>query len=212
MMKKRHVLNSTAIAIASLVAGCTILAPRTDDTRYFILSSETAAADAFPLASGERVTVGVGPVTIPGYLDRPEVVTRTSATELKVSNNERWGERLRSNVATVLSQDLSSQLPGVDLIKFPWPLNPAPNYQVSVDFERLELTSDGQTQVIAVWIIRATSNHRQLQTGTTNVNAAAGRDEKSASEALSHGVARVSRDIAQALSAQFESRKSAKPL
>jgi len=210
-MKKLNVLASTAIAVVSLAAGCTVFAPRTDDTRYFILSPETVVVSASPLAPGDRLAVGIGPITIPGYLDRPEVVTRTSATELKVSNNERWGERLRSNVATVLSQGLSSQLPGVDLMKFPWPLNSAPDYQVSVDFQRLELTGDGQTQVVATWIIRSTSDHRQLQAGSTNVSAAAGKDEKSASEALSHGVAQVSRDIAQALSTQFESRKSAKP-
>jgi len=210
-MNKYNLPASSVILFASLCTGCTIFPPHVDNTRYFILSSQASASSAVPFASGASTpTIGLGPITIPGYLDRPEVVTRVSSTELKVSENNRWGERLRSNVATALAQDLSNQMPGVDLVKFPWPLTPAPNYQVSISFEQLELTGDGQAQVNARWTIRS-GNRREIQSGTTTSTLPAGKDERSASEALSRGVEQVSHDIATALATMLQERKNVKP-
>jgi len=209
-MNKSKLLRSNVILLAFVCGGCTIFPAHVDDTRYFILSSQTGAASVAFAAGTSTPSIGLGPVTIPGYLDRPEVVTRVSSTELKVSEKNRWGERLRTNVATAVAQDLSNQMPGIDLVKFPWPLNPAPDYQVSISFEQLELTGDGQAQVNARWTLRS-SDRRQVQNGTTNSTLPAGKDERSASEALSRGVEQVSHDIATALATMLQERKNMKP-
>ena len=157
-------------------------------------------------SESNTLTVGLGPIDIPRYLDRPEVVTRLSNTEFSVSDNDRWGEPLNTSVLRVLSQDLSGDLPGLQVVPFPWSRKIKIDYRVAVDFQRLERTADGKANVQAVWTLRTGVDNKLVQNGTTTASEPAGVDQRSASAALSLGIAQVSRSIAQALQSQSQLR------
>jgi uncharacterized protein len=204
-------VSATALRLLLLAgivsfAGCSILAPQKDRSRYFVLTSRTdsSAPLSSAMTGGQSLVIGLGPVTIPRYLDRPELVTRVSDSELRISETDRWGEPLQTNVSTVLAQDLSSQLPGVQIVAFPWSRKTPLDYEVAVDFPRLEKTADGQTEVEAVWTIRSANDGKVIQAGTATASAPAAKDQKSATDALSDGIAQVSRKLAQALAAEHE--------
>ena len=81
-----------------VLAGCMSVA---DPTKYYVLSP-TSPRDPTPTSSVSSVAVGVGPVLIPGYLDRVQIVTRDANDEVAVAmytagrNRSRAGSRKRS--------------------------------------------------------------------------------------------------------------------
>ena len=38
----------------------------------------------------DDISMGVGPIIIPGYIDRPQIVTKTETAELHLSEFDRW--------------------------------------------------------------------------------------------------------------------------
>jgi uncharacterized lipoprotein YmbA len=200
---KNMTARKTALAFMLLLVGCTLLAPQKDDARFFVLIPMHGGAAQSPgSATSQSLVIGLGPITIPGYLNRPEVVTRMSDSELKVSDTDRWGERLDTNVAQVLAADLAAQLGTQQIVNYPWPFKTPIDYAVSVAFQRFERLADGHVIIEAKWTIRNGKNARIIQTDATSVSGPSGPDNASAAQALSRGLAQVSRDIAKAIVTQ----------
>jgi uncharacterized lipoprotein YmbA len=194
-------------AFSMTAAACSVLSPTVDRSRYFVLEpagdSDGAALNA-SASGGRTVNLGLGPITIPRYLDRPEVVTRLSATEFSISDTDRWGEPLDTSVSRVLAQDLSTDLPGLHVVFFPWSRKTPIDYRISVDFRRLEKTSDGKAVVQSVWNLYGGPDNNFIQRGVTSFSAPAGEDQRSASAALSQGIAQVGHEVAQVLQKQSQ--------
>ena len=154
-------LKTKVIAVgfcAILVAGCSVLAPQPDLSRFYILTpvSDGGATPATPASTGpdSRLTIGVGPVDFPDYLRRLPVVTRVAPNRIELSDEKRWAEPLDKNFIRVLSENLVTLLNTYRIEKYPWALKTQVDYQIEVDVQRFETNSDGQTQLIASWIIR----------------------------------------------------------
>ena len=164
-------------------------------------SSRSSSAAPESAATARELSIGLGPITLPRYLQRSEVITRLNDNEFSASDNDRWGEPLEASVARVLTQDLNSDLPNSQIVPFPWSKKTALDYKISVEFSRLERTADGKTVVQALWSVR-TGNDKQLVQKTTTAVGSAGNDQSSASAALSQGIGQVSREIANTVETQ----------
>jgi len=189
-----------ALGVCALAAGCSVLSPQPDRSRFFILTpiSDSGAAGVQTAATpiGSQLTIGVGPVDFPYYLRRLPVVKRVAPNRVDLSDEERWAEPLDKNFVRVLSENLASLLDTQRIEKYPWPVKNRIDYQVEVDVERFETTSDGQAQLMASWIIRDGPSDKILYASRTVAGAPAGPDELSASAALSSDLATLSREIA----------------
>jgi len=126
-----------ALAMA-WVAGCSSGPP----TRFYTLT-DTAPEATAPAGVG---LVQVAGVTVPGELDRPELVRRIGPNQLSISGLDRWAAPLDQTIRRVLSDDMSRRVP-----------TPVPGreYPVSVDIH--EFYGDASCNVIlrAVWTVRA---------------------------------------------------------
>jgi uncharacterized lipoprotein YmbA len=65
------------------------------------------------------MTIGIGPVTLPKYLDRPQIVTFTSPYALNVVEFDRWAEPLESTFVRVLAENLALLLPRAHVVVSP---------------------------------------------------------------------------------------------
>lgn len=54
--------------------------------------------------------IGVGPIHLPEYIDRPQIITRNSAYQLNVSEFHRWVEPLHDSITRMLVINLSNNL------------------------------------------------------------------------------------------------------
>src|SRR5213592_3712031 len=105
----------TAGALA--LVGCAAVA---DATRYYVLSSTPAApGDSAPTAVSSA-GVGIGPVLVPSYLNRAQIVTRGANDVVEISTYHRWAEPLESGIAQVLADDLAMQIGTERIAVFPW--------------------------------------------------------------------------------------------
>src|SRR6202158_1147087 len=142
-----------AFSVCAMAAGCSVLSPQPDRSKFFILTpvSDSARMAAKPASTSpdSQLTIGIGPVDFPDYLRRLPVVKRVAPNRIDLSDEERWAEPLDKNFVQVLSQNLATLLDTERIEKYPWALRVKVDYQVEVDVQRFETTSEGQTQLVA---------------------------------------------------------------
>ncbi|HSH76419.1 MAG TPA: PqiC family protein, partial [Longimicrobiales bacterium] len=127
------------VAPTALLALAACLGPRSDPSAFFLLSSPPAEAAGAPLA----VSIGVGPLTLPGYLDRPQIVVRLSEDEIRLAESDRWGEPLAGNLVRTVEENLAKLLPGSSYVDYPWYPADAPDYAVEIEVRRFEADAGG---------------------------------------------------------------------
>jgi uncharacterized lipoprotein YmbA len=141
------------------------------------------------------VSLGVGPVTLPGYLDRPELVVRVNENEIALSTTDRWAEPLAENLVRTLEDNLSALLPGSTYVDYPWFESRAPEYAVSLDVRRFEADATGAVVLDAAW--RVGRGDSQVGGGQERIEeVASGPDRAAAVAAQSRALAELSRRIA----------------
>jgi hypothetical protein len=211
----RNVGATGAIAIGIALAGCgPVLAPRPDPSKFYLLtpaadppSTQTAAVQG---ATG-GFTLGLGPVKLPPYLDRPEVVTRSAPNRLDLSKTDRWGESLQNNFTSVLTRDLAAQIGTQQIVVFPWYSTTHLDLQVQVEVYRFETDAQGSAQLSAKWTIRDGLGKNILYTGESNLTQPSKPgDTADAAAALSRAVNDMSREIANMVQ-QVRTRNATPP-
>jgi len=153
MKTRLAVVPLVAAATAVLVAGCTLLAPRHDASRFYTLAPRPAAGSV----DREGLSVVVGPVTLPAYLDRNEVAVRVSPSELKYALAERWAEPLVQNFTRVLVEDLGNALGSDRVASVTTAPSVTPDFFIEVVVVRFEAGADGSAQLTARWAVRDTA-------------------------------------------------------
>jgi hypothetical protein len=133
------------VALGMMIGGCATSAP----TKFYVLNGAVGAGSP----GGECVSLGIGPVDIPGYLDRPQIVTRPSPYEVHPSEFEQWGEPLAQGFARVLGDNLARQLCVRSMDYYPFRPSAAVDYQVSVQVKRFEGQLGGNAELIAHWTV-----------------------------------------------------------
>jgi uncharacterized lipoprotein YmbA len=162
----------------------------------------------FPPPSGDLAgvpvelgpAIGLGPLTLPKYVDRPQIVTRTSPYELNFAEFNRWAEPLGVNFLRAMAEDLSRQIPTDRIALFPWPSGTLIDYQVTVDVTEFYVQTEGQSSLVALWSIFKREGKEALVSQKSRFRAPAGtKDYGAMVAAMSHTVAELGREIATAL-------------
>jgi uncharacterized lipoprotein YmbA len=167
-------------------------------TRFYILPSLTGTDVAAPTAPRE-LTLGVGPVTLHPYLDRTQIVTRSSRARLALGEFDQWGAPPRDIIARALAENLSLLVPTDRVVLYPWPRTTVPDYQVTVDVTQFDAGPGGEVVLAARWQI-LNANEKELVMRMSHLTAAAGSHEYEATvTAMGRTIDALSRDIATAL-------------
>ena len=170
-------------------------------TRFFLLESKIGASMQTDGSNGfSDISLGIGPVFIPAYLDRPQLVTRLSGHELQVDEFRQWAEPLRATIARVMEENLSVSTGARHIHAIPKRRSTVIDLQVS--FEVLQFDADATGRVIlkTVWrIIDPDSHQPLLERRSTIVQPSGGTDAALVVDAMSEALAALSREIFQAL-------------
>ena len=140
---------AVCLAVVAL-ASCSVLEPKPDRTRSYLLSEQPSAESA----RRTDLALAIGPVDLPAYLDRSDIATRVPPNKLRYSALDRWAEPLSASFARVFAADLGSAIGTEDIVEFPWLLEPEVDYRVIVDVEQFERRSDGVAVLVARWQVR----------------------------------------------------------
>ncbi len=185
-----------ALAAALLLGGCSLPGPKPDHTRNYLLTAGSPG-----VATASEITVGVGPVSLPAYLDRSEVVVRVSENELSILGGHRWAESLDSNFRRVLAENVGAMAGTRNILEFPWPADTKLDYRVTVDVERFEPNDAGFAVLIARWRMQ-NGDGQQLASGRSAHQA---RIEPRTTSAAVAALSQVARLLAEEIAASITS-------
>lgn len=161
--------------------------------QFYMLRAVDYPVQAQPLAEGPLV--GLGPIRIPDYLDRPQIVTAASSQEYLLSEDHRWAERLDENIARVSAQNLARFIPSDRIVPHPWPREPKPDVQVAIAIQEMHVDAGGQVRMSAVWTLRHGQGPAESRRFSCRLPAST-TDYARMVEVESQCLARLNRDIA----------------
>lgn len=139
--------------IASL-SGC-INTPLPD---YYVL---TAQSTGIQVATESDLAVGIGPITIPETINRPNIVTPLDSNQLEVAEYHRWSEPLIDNISRVVITNMADRLGANKLYAYPWLGNDI-DYQVKIDVLQMIGTPTGSIYFQVRWQVLTGEKPRQL--------------------------------------------------
>jgi uncharacterized lipoprotein YmbA len=142
-------------------------------------------------------------VTLPPYLDRPQIVTRASRAQLHLAELDQWAASLQDTVARVLAENLSLLMPTVWVVLHPWSRTTVIDRQVLLEVTRFDRTMGGEAVLVARWSLLGAVG-QELARRKAHFSAPAGGPDYEATvtamgrtlEALSHDIAATVQDLA----------------
>jgi uncharacterized protein len=183
-------------------AGCFSLDPKPDPSRFFALASlPRTGQKAQDAAETNPLALGIGPIKFPGYLDRPQLVTRVSQNRFAIAENDRWAEPLEENFARILAQNLSILLHTDRVVTYPWERSQSPTYQVQVEVLRFEPDAEQMVELWARWSITNNTKKTVIVRESYLTHPVKDKATEASVAAMSEVVSDLSKEIADAVRA-----------
>jgi hypothetical protein len=195
---RKVIVGVALIASLLLLAGCS----STEPPRFYLLNSLSEGADLQQSASEPCISLGVGPVRLPEYLDRPQIVTRATRNELALAQFDRWAEPLSDTFPRVLAQNLSRLLCTRTVSLYPWRPSIPHDYRVEIQVIRMDGKLGEGVALEAWWFVSGGPDKKVLaakQSGFTEP--ALGTDYEAFVQAHSRAIVSLCRDIAEVIAA-----------
>jgi len=193
---RRRLAILAVLAAGLTLAGCADTPP----TRFYTLSPLEDAPGGTPPANLPELTVGVGPVTLPPYLDRPQLVTRAGGNRMVLADFDSWVEPLQGMFTRVLGENLALLLGTDDVLLLPQNRDFALDRQVEVDVTRFDVDNAGNAVLDAKWWVYGRNGDKLLRSGRSTISEPAKADDYTAAAgALSDALGAMSQEIAHAI-------------
>ncbi len=185
------------IVLVMTLWGCV----RTPAVKYYDLNASQPAMPASRTVEGRGESIlGVGPVQIPDYLDRLQIVTRSGPNSLKISDFHRWAEPLSTSIKRIVAQNLSVLLPQATVVEFPWRQTIPVKYKIPMAFLSFERDHDLKVNLLARWQIYDATARKIVVMRESRIHVETnGRSYKALAAAQSEGLAKLSLEIASAI-------------
>ncbi len=152
MMKLTSPSVVGTLLVFGALAGCS-LAPKADPSQFFVLTSANAT-QASAESRDTPVAIGIGPISVPEYLRRPQMVTRVGPNQISYAEYDRWAEPLDYSLVQVLGENLSSLLGGAEIARHPWFSTTQLDFVVQVEVERFERDVSGAAHLVCTWVLK----------------------------------------------------------
>lgn len=148
MQSTRNLQSYLLLLVMSLLlAGC----GKTVQPKYYLLTPTTGDVVTSDL---QQLSIFLGPVSLPKYLDRSQIVTRHGELQLDLADSHRWAEPLQDNFSAVLAEDLRQRVHLARVIVFPARQEKDLDYRVTVNVIRFDTDDRGDAILSADWSIQ----------------------------------------------------------
>ncbi len=178
--------------IALVVASCS---PNTRQVKFYQLQATQQAGQVGTVTQAANpIIIGLGPVDIPAYLDRPQIVTVGEGAELTMAEYHRWAEPLKETITRVLAENLTTLMPGYYVLAFPWNRAVNPSFQLEVKINRFQVNESGDCELKANWTLLKQNKPLSINTFKTHT-VASGSDYAAKVAAQSQALAKFGTEM-----------------
>ncbi len=176
--------------VVALAAACASSPP----SRFYTLSPTASSGTVT-----SKVSVVVGPVSIPALVDLPQIVVSTGPNQVSIDEFNRWASPLPDNISRVVAENLVLLLGTPHVSQFQRSLNVDADFRVAIEVQSFGSAPGDAATLNAVWIVRRLRDGRS-DAGRTSVREPAGeKGYEALAAAHSRALGRLSRDIADAV-------------
>jgi uncharacterized protein len=190
----------TALLLVLGISGCATSPP----SHFYVLSAPNPPESSAPV-SDRSVLVAIGPVTIPDYINRPEIVTTDGPNEVTVHEFHRWVGSLDHNIARVIVENLSTTLPAGRFNVVRWNPAIAENIyavnRVMVEVTRFDVSAGpgGAAIFEAEWVLYGSQSKVLAINKSSRKVPVKGADFKDMTAAMSQCLTEFSGEVASAI-------------
>ncbi|MFA6281324.1 MAG: PqiC family protein [Candidatus Omnitrophota bacterium] len=198
MMKNKLKFVLSAIFIF-ILSGCVPISSSPNARFYNLYAVGDNVNSKF---EAKDLIIGIGPVKIPEYLNRPQMVITNKDKTVTFAQFNRWAEPLDSALERVINEDLLTRLDGATIETFPWNRTVQVKYQVIADVVRLENEFNEKLIFVVQWSIIDLEKKSAVFTKRSEFNQEINpHDYHGLASALSKSGALLSQEIAQQFNA-----------
>ena len=193
------------LGVLAIASGCVVRS--TPPAQLLVLvplasaAQGTAATSMKPSELGpERVpALVIGPIDLPAYTERAQVLTLHGESELRAAVSARWAEPLDQNFSRVLVENLSRLL-GTHEVTTLGSVHAPTALQITLEVTEFVVTDAGFAGLTAYWRVLGDGGRKVLASDKTHYQEPTnGSDFPALVAAMSRALAALSRDIALAL-------------
>jgi uncharacterized lipoprotein YmbA len=154
MMKS---VSKSAVAVAFgiailFLAGCGGVSK---SSRFYVLSpvGSTENEKNMDLNDMGDITIGISPVSLPKYMKKSQIVTRTGSNELHLAEFDRWAGKIQEDIGRVIAENLANMLSTDKVLSYPAIDVVDTDYTIEMDISRFEGSLGESVELISRWAI-----------------------------------------------------------
>ena len=137
--------------ILFVLAGCGVTSP---PSHFYVLSpmAETATEQE-TITDSDSISISIGPVSLPKYLKKQQIVTRSGSNELQLAEFDRWAGKIEEDIGRVIAENLAYLLSTDRVLSYPAIEAVEADYTIAMDISRFDGNLEGNVELIARWAI-----------------------------------------------------------
>ena len=185
------------ILLGLLLGGCATTPP---SSFYTLVPGGPVSAPAGVETTATPISLAIGPIDLPQYLDRPQIVTRDFGNRLVVDEFNRWGGALDEEIHRVVADRVGARLGTQRIYRYPSRIIAQTDYRVAIEFHAFDGAMGGEVELDAVWSLLddATAEVREVSRARYR-SAVGGTSYADYATALGGLLGRLADEIAQAV-------------
>jgi uncharacterized lipoprotein YmbA len=136
-----------------LLAGCVSTAKNTP--RFYVLSPMAEIETEKQEVSAEtgNISISIGPISLPKYLRKSQIVTRTGNNELHLAEFDRWAGKIEEDIGRVIAENMTYILSTDKVLSYPAIGALDTDYRIEMGISMFEGRLGGSVELIARWAI-----------------------------------------------------------
>jgi uncharacterized lipoprotein YmbA len=144
------------IILSIVVSSCSIIGT-TRPAQFYILDAVATQNSN----QANNLHLGVGPILIPGYINRPQMATKSESAELTYAEFSRWAEPMDEMFTRTLTQNITINTGSNSIISYPWSSSANLNNELTAKIIKFENNTSGDALLIVQWQLLINNDAQQ---------------------------------------------------
>jgi len=137
--------------ILFVLTGCGVTSP---PSHFYVLSPMAEmATEQKKITDSDSISISIGPVSLPKYLKKQQIVTRSGSNELQLAEFDRWAGKIEEDIGRVIAENLAYLLSTDRVLSYPAIEAVEADYTIAMDISRFDGNLEGNVELIARWAI-----------------------------------------------------------